>query len=57
MGVANFVTPKVAAKLQLLINKPEAGSWKESSCLAPALDVTKFTTARDTILVTLSCAT
>jgi hypothetical protein len=31
----------------------EAGSLNKSSCLAPTLGVTKFTTARDMILVTL----
>ncbi len=42
-----------------MLNKStsEAGSLKKSSCLAPALGVTKFTAARDLILVTLCCAT
>ncbi len=49
MKVADFVTPKVAAKLKLLFNKlpseAEAGLLeKKSSCSAPALGVTKFMT-------------
>ena len=39
------------------IKTSEAGSLNKSSCLAPALGVTKFTAARDVILVTLCCAT
>ncbi len=60
----NLVTPKVLAKHEHSFNKPasvhsdtEAGSLNRSSCLAPALGVTKFIIAIDMILVTLCCAT
>jgi len=36
---------------------PEAGSLNKSSCLAPALGVTKFISVMDMILVTLCYAT
>ncbi len=36
---------------------PEAGLLNKCSCLARALGLTKFTTMRDMILVTLCCAT
>ncbi len=36
---------------------PDPGSLNKNSCLAPALGVTKFTTARYMSLVTLCCAT
>ncbi len=36
---------------------PEAGLLNQSSCLAPALGVTKVIIVRDMILVTLCCAT
>ncbi len=36
--------------------KSKAGSLNKSSCLAPALGATKFTTATDMILVPLCCA-
>jgi hypothetical protein len=36
---------------------PEAGLLNKSSCLAPALGVTKFIIVGDMILVTLCCAT
>ena len=57
--VMNLVTPKAAAKHELLFKKTEAeiGSLKYSSFLAPALGVTKFTIVRDMILVSLCCAT
>ncbi len=52
-NVMNFVTPKAAAKQELLFNKrtSEAGS-----CLAPALGVIKFKIVTVMILVTLYCA-
>ncbi len=55
----NLVTPKARAKQDILFNKPasKAGSLNKCSCLATALDVTKFTTARDMILVALCCPT
>ncbi len=34
----------------------EAGSLNKTSCLAPALGVTKFNVVTDIILVTLWCA-
>jgi hypothetical protein len=37
--------------------QPKAGSLNKSSCLAPALGVTKFIIVTDMILVTLCCAT
>ncbi len=44
-----------------MFNKPTsqavAGLLNKSSCLAPALGVTKFMIAIDMILVTLYCAT
>jgi hypothetical protein len=41
-----------------MFNKPtyEANSLNKSSCLAPALGVTKFINVRDMIWVTLCCA-
>jgi hypothetical protein len=36
---------------------PEVGLLNKSSCLAPALCVTKFMIVRDMILVSLCCAT
>ncbi len=36
---------------------PEAGLLNKSLCLVPALGVTKSTTVRDMILVTLCCVT
>jgi hypothetical protein len=55
MIVMNLVTPKVGAKCELLFNKPtsEAGLLNKSSCLAPALGVTKFLIVTDMILITL----
>ncbi len=43
MFVRNLVTPKVAAKLELNLNKP-AGLLNISSCSAAALGVAKFIT-------------
>jgi hypothetical protein len=40
-----------------LSQDPEAGLLNKSSCLAPALGVTKFIIVGDMILVTLCCAT
>ena len=59
LSYLNLVTPKAGAKCELLFNKPvsEAGLLNKSSCLAPALVVTKFTTVRDMTLVKLCCAT
>ncbi len=37
----------------IVMTEFEAGLLNKSSCLAPALGVTNFTTARDMILVTL----
>jgi len=45
----NLSTNKAAAKSEFLSNK--------SSCLAPALSVTKFIIVKDMILLTLICAT
>jgi hypothetical protein len=55
----NLVTPKAGAKYELLFSKlaSEAGLLNKSSCLAPALGVTKFIITTDIILVTLCCAT
>jgi hypothetical protein len=39
------------------VQGPEAGSLNKSSCLAPALGVTKFIIVKDLILVTLCGAT
>jgi hypothetical protein len=39
-----------------VVCKPEAGSLKKSSCLAPALGVAKFIMVTDIFLVTLCCA-
>jgi len=58
------VTPKAAAKLELLINKlasgygyTEAGLLNNSSSLAPTLGVTKFIIVKGMILVLQCCAT
>ena len=59
MTIVNSVTPKAAAKQELLFNKPasEAGLLNKGLCLARALGVTKFVDVRDMILVMLCCAT
>ncbi len=49
----NVVMPSVVALTQM----PEVGLLDKSSCLVPALGVTKFIIARVMILVTLCCAT
>jgi hypothetical protein len=46
----NFAIPIAGAKHELVFSK---SLLNKSSCLAAALDVTKFTTARDLILATL----
>ncbi len=51
------LTPKAAAKHDLLFNKPEAGLLNKSSSLDPALGVTKFIIVRDMVLVTHCCDT
>jgi hypothetical protein len=59
MLTVNLVTPKGAAKLELLFNElaSEAGLLNKGSCLARALGVTKFINMRYMILVTLCFAT
>jgi hypothetical protein len=59
MAVTNFVTPKAAAKHDLLFNKSasESGLLIKSYRIAAALGVTKFMTVIAMNLVTLCCAT
>jgi hypothetical protein len=54
-----LITPQAAAKCELLFKKLtyEAGLLNNSSCLAPALGVAKFSKYGDMIGVTLCCAT
>ncbi len=49
-GMSNFVQ-------QTGLMGPETGSLNRSSCLAPALGVTKLIIVTDMILVTLCCET
>ncbi len=58
-----LVTPKAEAKHELLFNKvlilagkSETGLLNKSSCLAPALGVTKFIIIKDMSLVSLCSA-
>ncbi len=53
----DLIKPKAGAKQELFFNAPEVGLLHKSSCLAPTLGVTKFIIVKDTILVTLCCAT
>ena len=57
--IVNLVTPKAGAWHEFLFNNPssEAGLPNKSSCLDPALGLTKFSIVKDKILVTLFCAT
>ncbi len=59
MTVVNLVTPKAAAKHELLFNKlvSEVGLLNKSSHFAPTLGVTKFITIIAMNLVTLCFAT
>jgi hypothetical protein len=52
--VIKLRTPKAAAKHELLCNKPahDTGLLNKSSCLAPALGVTKFMSINAMRLVT-----
>jgi hypothetical protein len=59
----NLVTPKAEAKHELLFNKvlilagkSEAGLLNKSSCLAPAIGVTKFIIIKDMSLFSLCSA-
>jgi hypothetical protein len=54
----NFVTPKAGAEHELLFSKPasETSLLNKSSCLAPALGVTKFIIITGLIVVTLYLA-
>jgi hypothetical protein len=56
VDISNLVTPKAAAKHEL-VQQTDLSSLNKSSCLAPALDVTKFMIVRDLIRNTLCCAT
>jgi len=57
----NYVTPKARANHEHLFNKlasaSEVGLLNKSSCLAPALGMTKFINVTNMILVKLCCAT
>jgi hypothetical protein len=55
MIVINLVTPKAAAKQELLFNQPEAVLLNKSSRLAAILGVTQFLTMIGKNLVTLCC--